>query len=52
MFRFKQRLHEARTVTTAWHLTLLPVTVTEPNQITNYTYDAQGRQLTQTLTER
>ncbi len=44
---------EARTITTAWHPTLfLPVTVTEPNQITNYTYDAQGRQLSQTLTQR
>ncbi|MCG6538894.1 DUF6531 domain-containing protein [Pseudomonas sp. KSR10] len=44
---------EARTITTAWHPTLfLPVTVTEPNQITTYTYDAQGRQLSQTLTER
>ena len=44
---------EARTITTAWHPTLfLPVIVTEPNQITYYSYDAQGRQLSQTVTER
>ncbi|AWT10053.1 hypothetical protein DM292_07460 [Stutzerimonas frequens] len=44
---------EARTITTAWHPTLfLPVTVTEPNQITHYTYDTQGRQLSQTIIER
>lgn len=34
-----------RTTTTAWHPTLfLPITITEPNRVTQYTYDAQGRQ--------
>lgn len=44
---------EARTITTDWHPTLfVPVTVTEPNKITNYTYDALGRELQKTVTER
>lgn len=44
---------QARTITTGWHPTLfLPVTVTEPAQITHYTYDTQGRQLSQTATPR
>jgi YD repeat-containing protein len=44
---------QARTVTTDWHQTLfLPVTVTEPTRITTYTYDAQGRQLSQSVTQR
>jgi YD repeat-containing protein len=44
---------QARTITTDWHPTLfLPVTVTEPTRITTYTYDAQGRQLSQSVTQR
>lgn len=44
---------QARTITTEWHPTLfLPVTVSEPTRITTYTYDAQGRQLSQTVTPR
>lgn len=44
---------QARTVTTDWHPTLfLPVTVTEPSRITHYTYDDQGRQLSQSVTQR
>ncbi|MDP3817116.1 DUF6531 domain-containing protein [Pseudomonas sp.] len=44
---------QARTITTEWHPTLfLPVTVTEPARITRYTYDAQGRQLSQAVTPR
>jgi len=42
---------QARTITTTWHPTLfLPTTVTEPNQVTTYAYDALGRQLSQTIT--
>ncbi|WP_241492034.1 RHS repeat protein [Pseudomonas sp. TTU2014-080ASC] len=34
---------QARTITTEWHPTLfLPVSITEPNQITSYTYNTQG----------
>jgi YD repeat-containing protein len=44
---------QARTISTEWHSTLfLPVTVTEPTRITTYTYDAQGRQLSQSVTQR
>jgi len=44
---------QARTITTEWHPTLnLPLTVTEPSRITTYTYDAQGRQLSQSVTPR
>ena len=43
---------QARTITTDWHTTLfLPVTVTEPSRITHYTYDDQGRQLSQAQTD-
>lgn len=43
----------ARTVITAWHPTLfLPVKITEPNQITKYSYDAEGRTLSQSVTDR
>lgn len=39
---------QARTTTTTWHATLnSPLTITEPGRITTYTYDAQGRQLSQ-----
>lgn len=41
---------QARTITTEWHPALfLPTTVTEPARITTYTYDAQGRQLSQSV---
>jgi YD repeat-containing protein len=41
---------QARTITTDWHPTLfLPLVVTEPNQITRYHYDDQGRQLSRTV---
>lgn len=44
---------QARTITTEWHPTLfLPVSVTEPSRITHYTYDNQGRQLSQSVTQR
>jgi len=44
---------QARTVTTEWHPTLfLPLAVTEPDRITRYQYDAQGRQLSQTVENR
>ncbi|MBV6825363.1 DUF6531 domain-containing protein [Pseudomonas sp. PD9R] len=40
----------ARTITTEWHPTLpLPVRIKEPNRLIQYTYDAQGRQLSQTI---
>ena len=44
---------QARTVTTEWHPTLyLPVTITEPERVLQFDYDAQGNQLSQTITER
>lgn len=44
---------QARTITTEWHPDwFLPVTVTEPTRITQYTFDAQGRQLSQSVTQR
>ena len=37
---------QERTITTEWHTDFrLPTKITEPNRITEYTYDAQGRQL-------
>lgn len=43
----------ARTITTEWHPTLFfPVRITEPDRLIQYTYDAQGRQLSQTVTSR
>jgi YD repeat-containing protein len=37
---------QERTITTEWHSQFrLPSKITEPNRITEYTYDAQGRQL-------
>ncbi|MEW8051814.1 MAG: DUF6531 domain-containing protein [Candidatus Thiodiazotropha sp.] len=37
---------DARTVTTAWDTTLnKPLVITEPDRITEYTYDANGRKL-------
>ncbi|UXY54078.1 RHS repeat protein [Pseudomonas tohonis] len=44
---------QARTVTITWHPTLfLPATVTEPDRITTYSYDDQGRQLSQSVSPR
>jgi len=44
---------QARTVTTTWHPTLfLPATVTEPDRITTYSYDDQGRPLSQSVSQR
>ena len=38
---------QERTITTEWHPQFrLPTKITEPNRITEYTYDGQGRQLT------
>lgn len=42
---------QARTVTTEWHPTLyLPVSITEPGRVMQFEYDAQGNQLSQTIT--
>ncbi len=44
---------QARTITTDWHPTLfLRTKVTEPTRITTYIYDGQGRQLSQSVTQR
>lgn len=44
---------QARTITTEWHSTLfLPTVVTEPDRITRYQYDEQGRQLSRTVEAR
>ena len=44
---------QARTITTDWHPTLfLPAVVAEPDRITTYNYDDQGRQLSRSVTER
>ncbi|OEC48542.1 hypothetical protein A9G05_26075 [Pseudomonas sp. ENNP23] len=44
---------QARTVTTTWHpMLFLPLTVTEPDRITTYRYDDQGRQLSQSVSQR
>lgn len=44
---------QARTVTTEWHPSLYrPVTITEPERVLQFDYDAQGNQLSQTITER
>jgi len=41
---------EARTITTTWHSDFrLPTQITEPGKVITFTYDAQGRQLTQTV---
>jgi YD repeat-containing protein len=40
---------QARTTLTEWHPDFrLPVKITEPNQVTDFVYDAQGRVLSQT----
>ena len=45
-------LPEVQTTTTQWHPTFrLPVLVTEAGRTTAYTYDAQGNQLSQTVTD-
>lgn len=42
---------QARTITTTWHQTFhLPLTITEPNRITTFTYDAKGNVLTKAVT--
>ncbi|MHA6492255.1 DUF6531 domain-containing protein [Pseudomonas borbori] len=44
---------QARTIITDWHPEFfLPVTVTEPDRITTYSYDTQGRQRSQSMAER
>ncbi|EZH78491.1 hypothetical protein AU05_20230 [Ectopseudomonas composti] len=44
---------QARTITTTWHPEwFLPTTVTEPDRITQYTYDNQGRQTSQSVIQR
>ncbi|WP_447795398.1 DUF6531 domain-containing protein [Pseudomonas farris] len=44
---------DSRIITTEWHPTLfLPVRITQPNRLIQYTYNAEGRQLTQTVTAR
>nr|WP_193749997.1 DUF6531 domain-containing protein [Pseudomonas toyotomiensis] len=44
---------QARTITTTWHPDwFLPVTITEPDRITQYTYDNQGRQTSQSVIQR
>lgn len=42
---------QARTITTAWHATLhLPTKITEPERVTDFTYDAKGNLLTKKIT--
>ncbi|CAN7277326.1 DUF6531 domain-containing protein [Aquipseudomonas alcaligenes] len=44
---------QERTVTTEWHPTLfLPMTITEPDRSTSYSYDTQGRLIEQATTQR
>jgi len=44
---------QTRTVITEWHPTLfLPVTITEPDRTTRYSYDVQGRLTGQATTQR
>lgn len=41
---------ESRSITTEWHDTLsLPLYIKQPNRSIQYTYDAEGRKLTQTI---
>ncbi len=43
---------QERTITTEWHATFnLPVKITEPGRETAFTYDANGHQMSQTVTE-
>jgi RHS repeat-associated protein len=43
---------QARTITTSWHSAFrLPLEVNEPGRRTEYTYDANGNRLTQTITD-
>jgi RHS repeat-associated protein len=43
---------QTRTITTTWHPTYrLPWTITEPGKTTTFTYDANGNQLTKTITD-
>lgn len=42
---------QARTITITWHQTYrLPLTITEPNRTTTFTYDVKGNLLTKTVT--
>ncbi len=44
---------QARTVATEWHPTLfLPITVTEPDRVTSYSYDEQGRELSKQVSTK
>lgn len=44
---------QARVIATEWHPDFfLPIKVTEPDRITQYTYDSQGRQTSQSVTQR
>lgn len=44
---------QARTISTEWHPTLFrPTTITEPERIVQFNYDAQGNPLSQTIIER
>lgn len=44
---------QARTITTEWHPDFFaPVKITEPDRITQYTYDSQGRQTSQSIIQR
>jgi RHS repeat-associated protein len=41
----------ARTISTAWHSTFhLPLSITEPNRTTTFTYDSNGNLLSKTIT--
>jgi YD repeat-containing protein len=43
---------EARTITTEWHSSFrLPTKITEPGKVTEFTYDAQGKLLSTTVTD-
>ncbi len=44
---------QARTITTEWHADYnLPTKITEPSRVTDMTYDANGRLLSRTITDR
>jgi hypothetical protein len=44
---------DSRTIVTEWHPTLFsPVRITEPDRLIQYTYDLQGRQLSNTVISR
>lgn len=44
---------QTRTITTEWHPDFfVPVKITEPDRITQYTYDSQGQQTSQSIIQR